>query len=67
MAVREGRVEVCFSKTWGSICPFFYDSEDANVICRQINESVGILGPGDNTFTVCVQYLVSLLDYSNTQ
>ena len=45
---REGRVEVCFSRAWGSICPYFYDSEDANVICHQINETVGTLGPGDN-------------------
>ena len=52
MAPREGRVEVCFSKIWGSICPFFYDSEDANVICRQINESIGTLGPGDDMFTL---------------
>ena len=43
----EGRVEVCFSKAWGLICPSFYDSEDAAVICRQLNESHGDFGPGE--------------------
>ena len=43
---REGRVEVCFSRVWGSICANSYGSEDAAVICRQLNSSHGNLGPG---------------------
>ena len=43
---REGRVEVCFSKVWGSICPTFYGSEDAALICRQLNETSRNFGPG---------------------
>ena len=43
---REGRVEVCFSKVWGSICPISYGSEDAAVICHQLNETFQNFGPG---------------------
>ncbi|CAI8021725.1 Fibrillin-2 [Geodia barretti] len=43
---REGRVEVCFSQAWGSICPNSFGGDDAAVICRQLNQTLGNLGPG---------------------
>ena len=43
---REGRVEVCFSQAWGSICPNSFSGDDAAVICRQLNQTLGNLGPG---------------------
>ena len=43
---REGRVDVCFSRAWGSICPNFFSSEDAAVICHQLNQSHQNFGPG---------------------
>ena len=45
-AEQEGRVEVCFSRAWGSICPNSFGSEDAAVICHQLNQSHGNFGPG---------------------
>ena len=35
----EGRVEICFNETWGSICDNFWSSNDANVVCNQLGFS----------------------------
>ena len=36
-SVREGRVEVCFNKAWGTVCArqIDFSSVSANVVCRQ--------------------------------
>lgn len=32
----EGRVEICFNNTYGSVCGDFWDELDARVVCGQL-------------------------------
>ena len=34
--VREGRVEVCFNRAWGTICNDNYGVADAQVLCLEL-------------------------------
>ena len=43
---REGRVEVCFSQTWGTVCRTEFGNDDIDVICRQLNHTIKTFGLG---------------------
>ena len=34
--VREGRVEVCVNRAWGTVCENSFTQEEADVVCRQL-------------------------------
>lgn len=43
----EGKVEICYDNHWGGICGRLWDSNEANVACRQL----GYISVGESAHT----------------
>ena len=49
----EGRVQICFNNTWGTVCDSNFGPQEATVVCRQLQYST--TGEHHSTTYICMR------------